>query len=421
MTGFFRLRRMLKVFVNNIFSAKNTDIRPLVRSNGEAPDDTVEYIINSSVVIRFRCKGREVFFRECRPHLQLRVHILQALDDYCGNITSFSSPELLSQTVKNDLEKRENYRKFLTIPQVFDNHLLQILDGSYGGYAAVGLPSFPGLNDHREFILLLKYFGGILSMYTVNGYLRKGLPENCNANRQMATCVLSNLLGIDNLIPEVRLVELNIGGRTRVGTIMNKAEGVSPAYLPPEKRASIDKRSFLRDLSNLELFDALCYQLDHRLDNYNVVYDADGCATGVSAFDNDANRTFFPMPVLPGITYAGASSVMKNGMVNRPFADKDFYLRIRDIGRQVIFQKLSPFLSVAQIIALWRRICILKDAMARTELLRPGFMLDSEKWASVDDAEWLDSKYGKTYYSLYRFDTVILDRESRFKRENECT
>lgn len=420
---FFTIRVYLKRLINNVFSAKNTDIRSLIKSRDNTIYKDVKFIINSSVIIHFVKDGREMFFRECQKHLPLREHINSAIEDYCDNITEFHDGAFLLETIKKDLSNKKNYKKYVNIPQLFDTDLMCILSGMYNNYAYVGLPSFAEIGNHKEFLRFLQYSCCILSIHSSNNYVKYGYLENSNANKQMSTYILSRLLGVDNLIPKVYLCEMNIGGRVRIGTLMEKAEGENVAYTPTENRRSITKKTFLRDLTNLEYLDALCYQLDHRLDNYNVIYDENGNANTVVAFDNDASRTFFPFPYLPKQTYAGASCVVKNKIMNRPYIDKDLAQHICSISKVDLDKELSYYLTKFQLKALWKRICILKGAIEieKNRTKDYDFEVEKEEWGLVDDKRELDLKYGKTYYYLYRYDTTMIDREVDFDKRRQCT
>lgn len=418
----FKVRLYLKRLINNLLSAKNTEVKKLIHHSDDTMFNNVNYVINSSVIIHFSKDGKDYYFRECLCHLPLREHLINAIDDYCSNITQIDNSDELRISIQNDLADKTNYKRYVNnIPQIYDTNLIEILSGEYDNYAYVGLPSFTSIASHEEFLRFLQYSCCILSIYSSNSNVKYGWLENSNANKQISTYLLARLLGIEELIPKVELCELNISGKKRIGTLMDKAEGKTPAYVLPEKRKMIKKESFLRDLSNLEYLDALCYQLDHRLDNYNVVYDERGFAETVVAFDNDASRTFFPFPSMPRSTYAGASSVVRNGLVNRPYIDDDFAQHIQQLTEEELKKELSSYLTKFQIKALWRRIKILKDAIQKTKTVNKDFLVCGSQWKNIDESMELDEiRYGKTYYNIYLNDTVMLDRASDFKNRKIC-
>lgn len=422
MISFFKVRVYLKRIINNLLSSNKRDIREAIRHRDNTVYGDVDFIINSSVIIHFKKDGRELYFRECQKHLPRREHLNVAIEDYCKNITGYHDKKYLLNTISKDLNEKSNYKKYINnIPQLFDTDLMSILSGEYHDYAYVGLPSFTEIDDHKEFLRFLQYSCCILSIYLSNSYVRYGHLENSNANKQMSTYIVSRLLGLDSLIPKVEVCELNIGGKVRIGTLMEKAEGENVAYTLPEDRKKIAKKTFLKDLTNLEYLDALCYQLDHRLDNYNVVYDEEHRATSVVAFDNDASRTFFPFPSMPKQTYAGASCVVKNGAVNRPYMDKKLSQHIFNISEADLNKELEYYLTKFQRKALWKRISILRKAIEKSRSLNPDFEVGEEHWEDVDDSNELNEKYGKTYYNLYLFDTTMIDREVDFNKRRQCT
>lgn len=420
MISYFKIRLYLKRIINNIFSAKKSDIREMICFHDETVYDNVDFIINSSIIIHFEKDGKEYYFRECLEHQRFREHLFSAIDDYCDNITKYKNPQKLRSIIRKDLLEKKNYKKYIRIHQIFDKHLLFILTGEYDNYESVGLPSFPELGEHKEFIRFIQYSCCIIAVYESNRYLKIGNLENSNANKQLATYKLAQLFGLDNIIPNVQLGELFIGGKKRIGTLMDKADGGNVAYIRPEDRPSINKVTFLKDLTNLEFFDAICYQLDHRLDNYNIVCDNNGEAKTVVAFDNDANRTFFPLPSVPKQTYAGASSVLKDGFVNRPYIDGMLAHRIDIITKKEFEKEISPYLTIFQLKALWERIVQLKKAIKKTKNKNSSFVVDSDKWGDIDEFKELDKQYGKTYYYLYRFDTMLIDREIEYNKRKQC-
>ena len=420
MISLFRVRIFLKRVINSIFSANRYDIRGNIMIRDVFIDGEVSYIINSSVIIHYIKNNVEYYFRECYVHHPLKQYLQIAIEDYCRNISKTSDPDRLLSIIENDLKIKDNYKKYKRVPEVFDRHLLKILTGEFMDYGLVGLPSFRDVADHQEFIGFLKYTGAVMATYMANSYVRYGYLENGNSNKQIATYLLSQILGVRHLIPKVEMAEIKIKGKSRIGTIMEKAQGENVAYIQPDERPEIEKSSFLRDLTNLEYLDALCYQLDHRLDNYNIVCNNSGKATTVVAFDNDASRTFFPLPLMPRQTYAGASCVLKGGYVNRPYIDSEFAKKIECVTKEDLKRVLSPFLTFFQLSALWNRIKLLKEAISKTKESNQSFIVENDKWDAVDEKKELDNKYGKTYYYLYRYDTMLIDRERDYNNRKQC-
>ncbi len=420
MIKLFKIRVYFKKLINYIFSANRKDVRERIKFRDIVIDDNINYIVNSSVIIRFINKGKEYYFRECYLHQPLKLYLRDAIKDYCRFISKTVNPDRLLNAIENDLKVNENYKKYTNIPEVFDNKLFFILSGEFEDYSLVGLPSFSQVEDHEEFLSFLKYSGAVISTYMANSYVKNGCLENGNSNKQVSTYILSKILGVNNIIPKVEIVEICMKGKMRIGTLMEKAAGTDVAYIQPKDRPSVVKNTFLRDLTNLEYLDALCYQLDHRLDNYNVVCDIDGKAVSVVAFDNDASRTFFPIPFMPRKTYAGASSILKDGIVNRPYMDYDFAQAIERIKKDKLEKELSHYLTFFQLNALWWRIKLLKKAISKTCECNPCFLVKKDKWAGIDENRELDLKYGKTYYYLYKFDSTLVDREIEFKKRKQC-
>ena len=193
----------------------------------------------------------------------------------------------------------------------------------------------------------------------------------------------------------------------------------STSSVMPQERKFYDKEEFLKDLTNLEYFDALCYQLDHRLDNYYVTKNEKGLFDHVTAFDNDAARTFFVLSTLPKATYAGASCVLaKDGTVARPYMDKAFADKLLNINSKDVKKAVGEYLSRTQLRCLNGRIKRLRKAVLKTSQRR-DFLVSSWELANAENAA--DAKWGKTYFEIYLNDTLMLDREKEFqKMRNEA-
>lgn len=410
----FRIKEKIRNLIICLFMAKRNDIRKHARVDFSPENYQKKHIANSSIITMYYNEGNTLFFRECRRHQRMKSYLRECIEDYFDNICLCEDKEQLRKAVLFDLANKENYKKAIRITEVFNRHLLEILSGVYCDYSATGFPCFGEHQNNEDFIAFIKYLLCVVLSQRSNAYLLRGSYENFTANKQLATYRLASLLGIASMVPAVWPCRFSDGSRERVGTMMEKAEGAPPSEVLPKERENYDKETFLRDLTNLEYLDALCYQLDHRLDNYYVTKNEMGVFEHVVAFDNDALRTFFVAPNLPKRTYADATCVLANdGTVMRPYMDKEFSDKLLSLSKKDVKNALGEYLSSAQRYCLNQRIKKMQNAVKKTAEQRADFLVSD--WNMVDAQAAADLKWGKTYLHLYLNDTLMLDREKQFE------
>ena len=221
------------------------------------------------------------------------------------------------------------------------------------------------------------------------------------ASRGIATYRLSELLGLYGYIPRTRYVSLAVkGGRNRFGSFMDVASGVHYDDYSKLDAEHIITPALQRSLTSLNLLDALTYEKDHRLNNYNVVLDENGYASGVCAYDNDAHLTFFVSPSPIFQTYAGCTPFVKDGMITRPYLDKKFALHFLSLENSDVHNCLNDYCNALQIWAVCQRMKKIQNAIKVTMKKKKDFLIDSEAWNECTIKEELSGKYGITYLSL---------------------
>ena len=410
----FKAKEKIRNLIICLFMAKRNYIEKEARTDFIPEEYKKKHIANSSIITMYKKEGCTLFFRECRKHISLKQYVFMCIEDYFDNICEYENKDLLKENIIAEISRKENYRKLVNITNVFNKHLLEILSGNYCDYASVGLECFSEVENNKVFIDFIKYISCVIISHDTNGYLRRGMYENFSANKQLATYKLSHLFGISDMIPKVWVCSFKEDGRTRVGTMMDKADGTSPAEIYPNERENYDKKTFLKDITNLEYFDAVCYQLDHRLDNYYVTRDENKKIKNVLAFDNDAVRTFFISGSVPKVNYAETTSVLADdGTIKRPYMDKDFADKILSVKVSDVKKCVGNHLSFLQMRGLVKRIKKLQNAVKKTVIQREDFLVSD--WESVSPENELLSKWGKTYFSLYVNDTLFFDRQKLFK------
>ncbi len=410
----FRLREIVRNLLIRFFMAPRNNLQACADRSFSPDGYDQTYIVNSTIITKYQ-KGEDVrFFRECHRHLSLRDCLIAGIEDYFDRISCCAQRRELKEAIFVDIQDMRNYRRITKISGIFESDLMDILKGVYKDYNASGVPCFANFNQQEEFIAFIKYINGLINCQKINAYLPVGMYENYSANKQLATYRLACMLGVESLITPVQVCSFSDGNTERLGTLMEKAPGYPPSEIVPQKRTNLDCSSFLKDLTCLEYLDALCYQLDHRLDNYYVIENKEGQIARVVAFDNDAARTFFINNKLPKGTYAGCSGVLaKDGTVDRPYMDQDFAQALCRLNKAVLEEQLGGLMSKTQLHCLWNRICLLQQAVEKTANGNKDFLVTD--WNAVNPQEAADDRYGCTYYKLYLTDTLMLDREKLFK------
>ena len=410
----FRLRELIRNLLIRFFMGKKNNLEKIADRSFSPDGYTHSYIVNSTIIIKYQ-KAQDVrFFRECRRHRTLRESIIQGVDIYFSQISDCSQSLQLKDAVLADLQNKRNYRNITRISTIFEKDLMDILSGAYRNYEAAGVPCFSSLDQQEEFIAFIKYICGVINGHKINAYLPTGTYENYSANKLLATYRFASVLGVGSLIVPIKVVAFWDNGHEHLGTMTKNAPGYPPSDITPQQRRNMDIASFLKDITNLEYLDALCYQLDHRLDNYYVVEDEEGKIARVVTFDNDAARTFFISSSLPKATYAGCSCVLtKNGTVARPYMDQNFAQALRSCTKQLLKKELGQWLSGFQLHCLWKRIRQLQKAVEKTAAQNPEFLVTD--WNTINAQKAEDPSFGCTYYSLYLTDTLMLDRKKLFE------
>ena len=410
----FHMKEAIRNAIICLLMASKNNLMKIADSSFSPEGYAQKYITNTTIITVFEKEEDVKFFRECRRHSSLKHYVFSAIDDYFDRVSLFPNAKELKAAVLTDIQLSSNYKRLIHIGSVFNRHLMEILCGIYKDYAVVGMPSFGNFYAQEEFITFIKYISGMVISQKTNNYLPKGMYENYSANKQLATYKFACMLGVGTLIIPVQVCCFFDDNTEKLGTLMEKAPGYPPSDIAPQERTNLEHSSFLKDLSCLEYLDALCYQLDHRLDNYYVVENEKGKIAHVVAFDNDAARTFFVSSKLPKATYAGCGGIMrKDGTILRPYMDREFAEALNNCTKKQIKKELCQWMSPLQLECLWHRIRQLQKAVAKTAARNPDFLVAD--WSVVNTQKAKDPSFGCTYYSLYLTDTLMLERKKLFE------
>ena len=370
----------------------------------ECDEGEVKALYNcSNTLYHIKSPMVEGYFRPILQHEPLKKCVRTAIDEYFEKV----HPEQLleKEALGKTLEDKAAFRKLMDVGSYSDPYSRARKFYLTKDTTIVGIetPQFlqKGSDEWKDYIWNIDHF----LKYVMNAMARHqrnqcgGRWEFSNANRQMATEAMAVLLGLDDMIPHSEFAVLTYQGEKMRGTLMAVARGVSTEGIIEEQSQRMASPALQRELTSLNVLDAITFERDHRPGNYNVVLDDDGQVAGLSVFDNDAAMTFAPIPV---VTRSGSGScvVSRGGVINRPHLDKQLAQRILAIKKREVKEALKPYMNWIQVAACCRRFETLRKAIMQSAG-KDGFLLDSNAWSVETMNEELSGQYGKTYLDTF--------------------
>jgi len=265
----------------------------------------------------------------------------------------------------------------------------------------IGLKQLEGKMNWDVIETFVWYSRSHIDAYNAAIGVKDGGWQTYNAQRGIATYKIAQALGLYEIVPNTYYVNLLIEGKeTKFGSFMDVAKGIHFDEYSKLTRSDIITPQLQCALTNLNILDAITYEKDHRLNNYNIVLNEAGKAIDVCAYDNDSGPTFFfsPSPVFK--TYAGCQPIVKRGIINRPHLSKDIANNILSVRKIQVYEALNGYCNNLQKWACWRRIETIQKAIRKTIAIRPDFFIEDDKWCYNTINEELSGKYGLTYLCL---------------------
>ena len=235
-------------------------------------------------------------------------------------------------------------------------------------------------------------------------FIKKGLRDwRLNGNRynyqtynvctSISEELVAKMLGLEHLLTKTFFCRIEIdGGEELVGTMSSVAEGVDVRALK-DNYQHIFTADLAKELTNLNILDAICYEKDHRPGNYHIVLNEEGKAISICSFDNDSPWSFSPFGGATFKTYAGASELIKRSVINRPLIDSGVSERLLKISKRDVQDCLGLYLGKNQVNVCWKRVSDIQRAIERTRF-------QYEEWSSEVLNQELSGEYGKTYYAV---------------------
>ena len=370
----------------------------------------VKYLVNSTYnVIYLESENTKGYFRECRLHKAPEEYISDIIDDYFAYVSYSKDAISLKKEILKYLEKNRNMKKFLNMGVRNDeNSRIAQFFKNPCNTEIIGIP-----NDHseklgRELQLMMQFVWGEIYTYILSRGTKYNNYQVINTNRQIATYELAKFLDAEELIPNTRYIKLCIDGtKTKLGTLMDIAPGISPEELLENERKKINpklQRQFIR----LNLLDVLCRHTDHRPGhngNYNVSFNKLNEVYGVCAFDNDAPTSFLPSSSIKFITSAMTTPLVNsNGTFERPFICEDISKILLKVSRKDINKLLERYLTYIQREFIYLRLKAVKKAIIKSKMEKSISFLEEDMWSyKTIEKEITMCKTNKIISYLYSF------------------
>lgn len=377
----------------------------------------LEIISCSNIVLHVQTEQKEGYLSECRTHLPIREYVERFVDDYFALFRTADERAASDQSlIRKTLENPTDFEKFTLIGKsspYCDSPYCRYLRTNDG--EEVGLHLLDADEDQKTRIrhFTERYAWPQLTAYFANSDAKMGAYHCHTTAKVLATEAMARLIGLEDAIPHsqyVKLVVSDAENRVIFGNFMEKARGICAMDIPGHHRKAVLTPDFQRAMLNMNLLDVITHEQDHSPNNYNVVIDDRGFASGISVYDNNGVGTFSLNFGIDYETYKKCSSFLRaDGTVNRPCLDKTVANAVMMLTWKEVKDTLSPWLSKPVIWCTWNRIVALQQAIKRSIESNPDFLRDREAFTEKTiDAE-LSGRYGKTY--LVSFFQDCLERE----------
>ena len=374
----------------------------------------LEIISCSNIVLHVQTDQKDGYLSECRTHLPIREYVERFVDDYFALFRTADEKAASDQAViRKMLENPTDFEKFTRIgisSPHYDSPYRRYLRTDNG--EEVGLHLFDADEDQISRIrhFTERYAWPQLTAYFANSHTKMGTYHCQTTAKVLATEAMARLIGLDDMIPHAQYVKLVVSdaeNRVIFGNFMDKARGICAMDIPGHQRRALLTPDFQRAMLNMNLLDVITHEQDHSPNNYNVVMDDSGLASGISVYDNNGVGTFSMNIGIDYETYKRCSSFLRaDGTINRPCLDKRVAERILNLKWQDLYKALVYYVSKPIILCTWARIKALKRAIIRSLERDSGFLLSAEAFSERTIEMELDGTFGKTYLNSFLQDCL---------------
>ena len=211
------------------------------------------------------------------------------------------------------------------------------------------------------------------------------------SRRNVATSRIAELLGLENLVAKSRTVDIldQATGQTIRGNLMDQAEGKE--YKKVENAITENKitSGFIRDLTNLQVLDILCGQVDRHRENMMYITekhitenkDEVEVVTGVQGIDNDGAFGTNTDVASAKNPYRKDLRVFDPETLEMiiPFMDDGLATRIEQLTSSTIRYVLKDLLTDEEIEAIGRRLDLLQKGIKKARDEHSDRFLKEEK------------------------------------------
>ena len=213
---------------------------------------------------------------------------------------------------------------------------------------------------------------------------------------------LAHLFSLSGYITHSEYCILKTESKELFGTFQAPAKEENIWSIPSIERARMITPVFQMALSKMWLFDVVCHELDHSLNNYYPVINSQGFFYTVNMFDNGSVGTFGTTITICDKTYYGIDPLFSDeGHFCFPYQDKALIECIRRIRFYRILSVLFSSVSLLKILCTWIRIVRIRKVIKHDLSSEYLIMLEQQQWSQQTIDDELSGKYGKTYlYSL---------------------
>ena len=352
-------------------------------------------------VCKLLIQDKEYFFRECKRHDNFKIYLRNILEEYFDQLNDSGIQIHEKEKIINIICSKKIIRKIYKMGVVNDEHSIVARFFDTNDLSLFGLEELNYI-DIESLRSLIQYLWGEIYSYRLNSGVMQGNFQSFNSSKSIATKSIANLIGLDYLIPDIKMVKLVFpNGMTKVGTLMEKVDGKIPKEMTYKEKMNISS-NFQRDCNSLNILDAICHEKDHRPGNYFVKLNKDGKVATLQAFDNDAPMTFFLTSNINLKTYWGSSALLtSSGTLNLTHLDKKLAENILGLTKGKVYSGLRGILTKIQIHFVWRRIYNMQMAIRKTCQKNPDFLLCENEWSQETIREELRNKNLNTYMKIF--------------------
>lgn len=353
-------------------------------------------VSSTNNIIEFFHDNKKYFFRECKIRVPKGKLIDTIILDWI-NMVEAPHCNIKAKLVDNNL--------FINMGIMND------VDSNLYKYFKYNKPEIVGFDASVIDMVGKPYFNSFIhyawsELLTWKMNAGANILQMASANRMLCQEKIYRLFNVDRLVCHTEPVTI-VGKSAHKGIMVHNAQGVNPIKLGESYKQQATTPSLHRELTILNVMDALCYERDHRPGNYNVILDDNDKMVSIQAFDNDSILTFLPIGSVSKSFVGSKPLVDKKNKFTRAHLDKEFAIRFISINEEQLISVSDSYLNRAQQKALVIRFHNLKNAIELRMAADGNFLVSKENWTQsiVDD----DIKVGASYY------TTLLDWQEQEK------